>query len=301
MLFDASVQNLHGPILAPHAINDTTNVHRIAGNTDRTKVCHFVRARLLSTFHFLSIRTNQDDACILLNRCFERMALLTIQQQAAQSWIKPVYTTINDEATAEAEFQEKVFYHTYQKLNEYKAYVNHLNLQSQIQSNLQAFITGMPILVQYLHFRTEFNNPIHAALPLKVLRYVLDSTEFLAITKSIHDLSQFYLLLHQTYTLLIERDEFLTITLDELHKRSEERGNGSTYAPGRNQQRSHAIIIDNGIKAVNDYHQFADGLIRPGPCDATQRFMKISRETPVHYIVTTENPDEGDIIMRILR
>jgi hypothetical protein len=295
------VQNLHGPILAPHAINNNENGGRIAGNTDRTKVCHFVRARLLSTFHFLSIRTNQDDACILLNRCFERMALLTVQQQAGQSWIKPVYTTSNDEAAAQGEFQEKVFYQTYQKLNEYKAYVNHLNLQSQIQSNLQAFITGMPVLVQYLHFRTEFNNPIRAALPLKVLRYVLDSKEFLAITNSIYDLSQFYLLLHQTYTLLIERDEFLTITLDELHKRGEERGNGSTYAPGRHQHNSHATIIDNGIRAVNDYHQFADGLIRPGPCDATQRFTEISRQTPVHYIVTTENPDEGDIVMRILR
>ena len=230
------------------------------------------------------------------------MAQLTIEQQpAGQSWIKPVYRTILDEVAAEAEFQEKVFYHTHQRLNEYKAYVNQLHLQSQIQSNLQAFITGMPVLVQYQDFRMELNNPMHAALPLKILRYVLDSMEFLVITRSIYDLSQFYLLLHQTYTRLIERDEFLSITLDELHKRGEERSNGSTYAPGRNQHNNHATIISNGIKAVNQYHHFADGLIRPGPCDATQRFTEISLQTPVHYVVTTENPDEGDIIMRILR
>ncbi|CAF5015880.1 unnamed protein product, partial [Rotaria magnacalcarata] len=75
---------------------------------------------------------------------------------------------------AEEEYQNHVFYFVHGKLAEYKAYINHLNLQSQIQTNLQNFITQMPIAIKFLHFQTELHNPIHSALPLKILRHVLD-------------------------------------------------------------------------------------------------------------------------------
>ncbi|CAF3595248.1 unnamed protein product [Adineta steineri] len=300
LLFNESVQNLHGPILAPHAIADNTAAHRLAGNDQRTKVCHFVRARLLSTFNFLSIHSNCNDACILLNRCFEQMAFLTLNhQQPENSWIKPIYNTINDQLKAEEEFQNKIFYFIHQKLAEYKTYVNQLDLQSQIQKRLQDFITKMPIQIQFRHFKTELHNPINSQLPLKVLRHVLDSTDFLKFMKWIYNLSQFYLLLHQTYTQLIERDEFLNVTLNELYERGQKHSNNRQYFQNRNN--NYSIVIDRGIEAVNAYHQFTDGLIRPGACDQTQRFTKITRDTPIHYLVTTGNFDEGDIIMRILR
>jgi hypothetical protein len=301
-LFNESVQNLHGPILAPNAIADNTAVCRLAGNSDRTKVCHFIRARLLSTFNFLSIRSNQDDACIILNRCFEQMAFLTIHhQQVENAWIKPIFNTVNDQLKAEQEYQNHVFYFVHQNLAEYKAYINQLNLQSQIQTNLQNFITCMPITVQFLHFKTELHNPIYSQLPLKILRHVLDSIDFLKMTKWIYDLSQFYLLLHQTYTQLIERDEFHTITLEELYQRGQRHSNEPHHFQHHNKNSNYSMIIENGIQAVNAYHQFTDGLIRPGACDLTQRFTKMTRHTPVHYLVTTSNHDEGDIVMRILR
>jgi hypothetical protein len=301
-LFNESVQNLHGPILAPHAIADNTAVGRVAGNTDRTKVCHFIRARLFSTFNFLSTRSNRDDACILLNRCFEQMAFLTIHhQQAENAWIKPLFNTNNDQLKAEQEYQNQVFYFVHQKLAEHKGYVNQLNLQSQIQTNLQNFITEMPIILQFEHFQTELHNPIHSQLPLKLVRYVLDSTDFLKMTKWIYDLSQFYLLLHQTYTQLVEREEFHDITLKELYNRGQKHSNELHHFQHHNRNNNYSLIIDNGIQAVNTYHEFADGLIRPGVCDRTQRFSKITRETPIHYLVTTANPDEGNIVMRILR
>ncbi len=300
-MFNESVQNLHGPILAPHAIADNTAECRLAGNNNRTKVCHFIRARLLSTFNFLSIRSNRDDTFILLNRCFEQMAFLTINhQQAENSWIKPVFNTINDQLKAEQEYQNQVFYFVHQKMAEHKAYVNQLNLQSQIQTNLQNFITQMPIIPQFIDFKTELHNPIHAQLPLKILRYVLDSTDFLKITKWIYDLSQFYLLLHQTYSQLVERDEFHNITLNELYNRGQKHSNEHIFQH-HNRNNNYSLIIDNGIQAVNAYHEFADGLIRPGVCDRTQRFIKITRETSIHYLVTTPNSDEGNIVMRILR
>ncbi|CAF4719416.1 unnamed protein product, partial [Rotaria sp. Silwood1] len=301
LLFNESIQNLNGPILATHAIADDTAVCRLAGNSDRTKVCHFVRARLLSTINFLSIRSNQDDACILLNRCFEQMALLTINhQQAENSWIKPIFHTLNDELKAEEAYQNQIFYFVHEKLAEYKAYVNRLNLQSQIQTNLQDFINQMPITVQYLHFKTELHNPIHSELPLKILRNVLDSTDFLKITKWIYNLSQFYLLLHQTYTQLIEQDEFHKITLEELYNRGQKHYNQPHNFQYYHRNNDYSLIIDKGIEAVNTYHSFTDGLIRPGACDQTQRFTKITRDTPIHYLVTTANYDEGDIVMRIL-
>jgi hypothetical protein len=117
------------------------------------------------------------------------------------------------------------------------------------------------------------------------------------MTRSIYDLSQFYLLLHQTYSLLIERDEFIEITLEDLSKRAEQHSN----IVDQRLRAQHHSIIENGIKAVNLYHTFADGLIQPGACDETQRFDKVSNQTPIHYLVTNENHDEGDIVMRILR
>ncbi|CAF1380067.1 unnamed protein product, partial [Rotaria sordida] len=301
LLFNESVQNLHGPILAAHAIADDTAVCRLAGNNDRTKVCHFVRARLLSTFNFLSIRSNQDDACILLNRCLEQMAFLTINhQQIENSWIKPIFHTLNDELKAEQAYQNQIFYFVHEKLVEYKTYINQLNLQSQIQTNLQDFINQMPIIIQFLHFKTELHNPIHSKLPIKILRHILDSMDFLKITKWIYNLSQFYLLLHQTYTQLIEQDEFHKITLEELYNRGQKHYNEPHHFQYYHRNNNYSLIIDKGIEAVNAYHSFTDGLIRPGACDQTQRFTKITRETPIHYLVTTANYDEGDIVMRIL-
>ncbi|CAF4351796.1 unnamed protein product, partial [Adineta steineri] len=102
LLFETSVENLHGPILSPTAIADTTPTYRLSGDSIRAKVCNFVCTRLLSTFHWLSVRSNPDDTCILLNHCFEQMAFLT---QNTNSWIKPVYTTLHDQVKAEEKYQ----------------------------------------------------------------------------------------------------------------------------------------------------------------------------------------------------
>ncbi|CAF3326320.1 unnamed protein product [Rotaria sp. Silwood2] len=300
LLFNESVENLYGPILAKHAIDYSGNDGKMVGGNLRAKVCHFVRARILSTFHFLSIRSNQDEACILLNRCFEQMAFLTCDQRQ-HSWIKPFYTTLVDVLKAEQEYQNQIFYPIYQKLAEYKTYVNSLQLESQLQTNLQDYIIRMPMIIHFLHFKTELGNPSHSKMPLNILRNLLNSTDFLKMTKIIYDLSQFYILLNYTYTQLIERDEFTAITLRELYERGQKRFSTIYNFDNRNENNNHMLIIENGIKAVNIYHKFTDGLIQPGACDETQRFFIIGHDTLVSYLVTTGNNDEGDIIMRIIR
>lgn len=296
------MNNLHGPILAPHAVGDKSNAARMVGQNLRTKVCHFVRARLLSTFGFLSNRSNQDDACILMNRSFERMTHLILHhQQAENNWIKPVYKSVDEELKAEKEYQSRVFFHIHGQLEAFKAYINHLTLQSQIQNHLQQYITQIPMMIHYQHFKTELNNPNNSTLSLNSLRYVLNSSDFLSITRFIYDLSQFYLLIHQTYSLLIERAEFESITLEELHQRGQNYRRDANHLLDGQRNTSHMAIIQNGINAVNAYHAFTDGLIRPGACDATQRFSTVSLQTPVHYLVTTGNHDDGNIIMRVLR
>ncbi|CAF1548130.1 unnamed protein product [Didymodactylos carnosus] len=299
LLFADCVKNLFGPVLATHAINDNTADVRLAGQSSRTKVCHFVRARLLSTFLFLSLNSTRDDACILLNGCFEQFALSTINQaQAEHSWIKSHYRTLDEELTAESNYQTKIFFNVRTQLPNHKAYINNLLLQSQIQSKLQDFVTNTPIMIQYSHFKTELYHPRNSHLRLNILRHALDSTDFLKMTRFIYDLSQFYILLHQTYTQLIQEEQFLTISLKELYEI------GQTYYKYQQQIQhndiNHLTIINNGIKAVNEYHAFANGLIKPGACDATQYFDRITLDTPISYLVTGGNYDEGDIIMRVL-
>ncbi|CAF5042623.1 unnamed protein product, partial [Rotaria sp. Silwood1] len=223
LLFDESVANLYGPILAKHAIDYDKNDGKIVGRNLRTKT-----------------------------------------------------------------------------LAEHKKYVNSLQLESQLQTNLQDYITRMPIIIRFLHFKTELGNPNHSKMPLNILRNFLNSTDFLKMTKIIYDLSQFYILLHYTYAQLIERDEFSEITLRVLYERGQKRFNTTYNFDNRNECNNHMLIIENGIKAVNLYHKFTDGLIQPGACDATQRFFTIGHDTLVSYLVTTGNNDEGDIIMRIL-
>ena len=270
----------------------------MVGDSIRAKVCHFVRARLLATHSFLSIHSNQDDACMLLNRCFEQMAQST---QPENLWIKPVYAKFEEKFQAEQEYQNRIFYPTHQQLADYKKLISNLHLQSQIQRILQDYVSQMPILIQFNHFKTELCNPKNAQLPLNILRNILDSFDFLKMTHCIYDLSQFYLLLHQTYTQLVEREEFVAVTLKELHERGQKRQKTSNRLNYQNQTNQQLTIIEKGIEAVNAYHKFADGLIRPGACDETQRFKTISIDTPISYLMTTENYDEGDIIMRILR
>ena len=147
----------------------------------------------------------------------------------------------------------------HQALADHRKLVNSLNLQSQIQKALQDYTSEMPILIEFQHFKTELCNPKYAALPLTVLRRLLDSFDFLKITQFIYDLSQFHLLVNRTYTQLIEQEEFLIVTLDDLF----ERGQRQTHRfPQANQRDKHLAIINRGIEAVNAYHDFADGLIR---------------------------------------
>jgi hypothetical protein len=230
------------------------------------------------------------------------MAFLTINHQEEEgSWVQPIYEDLTDEHNAEKEYQNRIFYPVLQQLSEHKSYVNDLYLKTQLQINLQSFISQMPINIEFLHFKTELNNPIHLQCPLNILRHTLNSPDFFKMTKYIHDLSKFYILLHQTYTKLIERDQFSEVTLKNLYDRGKKHYKNIDQIQLFNENKSHLSIIENGIEAVNAYHQFADGLIRPGACDATQRFTSITMETPVSYLVTTDNHDEGDIVMRILR
>ncbi|UJR16744.1 hypothetical protein I4U23_003644 [Adineta vaga] len=298
LLFEESVQNLYGPILSPNAIADRQADCHMAGDSLRAKVCHFVRARLLSVFNFLAINSNQDDACILLNCCFERMAYLTGQQE--HSWIKPLYRDFSSKVQAELNYQNEVFYNIHERLPEYKRYVDQLQLQSQIQFNLQQYTSQTPMMIQTTHFKTEIHNPKIAHLSLRILEQFIDSTDLFSMTKYIYELSHFYLLLHQTYTQLIEREQVWEITLKEIHDRAKEHLNKYTCRHRRNEAQNYMDIIVKGIEAVNAYHTFTNGLIRPGPCDITTHFTEISLETPVHRLITIGNPDDEDLIMRIL-
>ncbi|CAF1381958.1 unnamed protein product [Rotaria sordida] len=241
LLFNESVRNLHGPILSPSAIADNTPTGQMGRNSLRAKVCHFVRARLFSVFNFLAIRSNQDDACILLNCCFERMAYLTVDQR--NSWIKSIYQDFESKLNAEKNYQNEVFYPIYQQLVEYKTYANQLQLQSQIQFDLQRYTSQMPVTVQTIHFKTEMYNPKNAHLSLRVLQQFIDSTEFLSMTKHIYELSQFYLLLHQTYAQLIEREKIWNITLKELHDRAKEHLSNFTCWHRRNEAKIIWILL----------------------------------------------------------
>ncbi|CAM4842781.1 unnamed protein product [Rotaria magnacalcarata] len=298
LLYNKSVENLHGPILSPPAIGDTEPVHHLAGQHIRAKTCHFVFARLLSTFSFLSLRLSVEDSCILMSRCFERMAFLTVNEE---EWIQPIYKRIDDKLNADEAFQNDVFYFVFDNLTEYKADINQRILQSQIQSNLQNFIGQMPLILEFQHFRIALHRShTQASLSLRLLRFILDSFDILKVTKLITPLTRFYLLLHQTYTQLIKEDELFTISLEELHERAEKRFHQFYDAYHQNEEENHRTTINNGIEAINNYHQFAHGLIRPGACDQTQRFEKIEFQTPVYYLLTLDNVDEGNIIMRIL-
>lgn len=257
---------------------------------------------MLSTFHFLSIRINQNDTCILLNRCFEKIAFLTINHQAEEGlWIKPYYEELTDQYNAEKGYQSTVFYPISQQLSEHKSYINNIILKTQLQMNLQDFIDQIPIHIQFSHFETELNNPIHTELSVSILRHTLNSRDLLQKTTLIHDLSRFYILLHETYAKLIERDRFFGVTLRDLYEQGEKHYKSINQTQLFNESKSHLSIIEAGIAAINAYHKFADGLIRPGACDETQRFSTITIETSISYLVTTENYDEGNIIMRILR
>jgi hypothetical protein len=283
--------------LAKHAVDAGDAIGRIAGNSMRAKVCHFVRTRYLSTYHYLSIQSNEENASILFNRCFELFAQFT-RQVDQHPWIKPVYKTFKEKFDAEQEFQNTVFYPTHHKLAEHRKIIDTIQSQSQLQTMLHEYTARMPILVDFLHFKTELCSPKAAELPLTILRRLLESLEFVKMTRYIYDLSQFHLLLHRTYAQLINRDEFLAFTLKELHTRAHQNVTGARQ---ENLQEKNLKIIQNGIEAVNAYHRFADGLIRPGACDETQRFQPISIDTPVNYLVETDNSDEGNMIMRILR
>lgn len=251
-------------------------------------------ARLLSTFHFLSLRLNLEDSCILLTRCFERMAYLTVDD--SQEWITPVYKRIASKQNAEEHFQNNVFFFVFDKLTTYKDDINERILQSQIQCDLQRFRNQMPLVLDYQDFQTDLSRSnTQLSSSLRILRCILDSFDILKVSTAVTHLARFYLLIHQNYTQLVQKDELFTITLKELYERALK----NSY--NQNEKEDHQVIICNGIESVNLYHQFAEGFIRPGACHQTQRFEKISFDTPLNYLLTIDNQDEGNIIMRILR
>ncbi|CAF1180202.1 unnamed protein product, partial [Adineta ricciae] len=295
---DRGAATLYGPILSPRAIETTADDHRENDRDTLTKVCDFVYARLSSTFDFLSVRLNHDDACLLLTRSFEQMASLT---DTKQEWIQPVYRTFDEKQNAEQEFERHVFYYVFDRLINYKADINHRILQSQIQINLQDYCDQMPFTIEFQHFQTLLNHSkIEVSSNFQLLRLILDSFNILKVTKLIIPLTRFYLLLHHTYTQLIKQDELFTISLNELLERAERCScqYGSSY--NQSEKENHRQIIQEGIDAVNSYHQFSNGLIQPGACNQMEKFSTITFDSPVNVLLTTSNSDEGNIIIRIL-
>ncbi|CAF3231564.1 unnamed protein product [Rotaria sp. Silwood2] len=288
--------NLYHSILAKHAVNPTANLAGITKDSIRARTCYFVCTRLLSTNIFLRLQLNQDDACLLFNHCFELFAQHT-RQLDQNPWIKPLYKSNTEKLEAEKEFQNKIFYPTNKKLADYKQIINTLQSQSEPQTKLLDYASKMSIIIEVINFKMELCNPESSRLPSIILRRLLDSFEFLKMTRYIYALSQFHVLIHRTFTRLIEQNEFHTITLKELYERAYQSLNRLRRP---NQQDKYYKIIEKGIEPVNAYHSFANGQIRPGARDITQRFETISIDTPISYLVETDSYDEGDIIMRIL-
>ncbi|CAF4682522.1 unnamed protein product, partial [Rotaria sp. Silwood2] len=133
LLYESSVDNLYHPILAKHAVNPTANLAGITKDSIRARTCYFVCTRLLSTNIFLRLQLNQDDACLLFNRCFELLAQHT-RQLDQNPWIKPLYKSNTEKLEAEKEFQNKIFYPTNKKLADYKQIINTLQSQSEPQT-----------------------------------------------------------------------------------------------------------------------------------------------------------------------
>ena len=294
LLYESSINNLYHPILSKYATDRTARDEHIIEENLRGKICYFVCTRLLSSNIFLKLQSNQDDACLLFNRCFELFAQYS-RQLDQNSWIKPFYKTNNEKIDAEKEFQNKIFYSTHQKLIDYKKIIDKVQSQSPLQARLQDYISHIPFLVEINHFKIELCNPELTRLPLTILQRFLHSFEFLKMTRYIYALSQFHVLLHRTFTQLIEQDEFHQITLKQLYERASNRWRL------HNEQNKYYTIIENGIEAVNAYHTFTNGQIQPGPCDISQRFETISMETSISYLVETENYEDANIVMRILR
>ncbi|CAF0853996.1 unnamed protein product [Adineta steineri] len=105
---------------------------------------------------------------------FATFGALACHQPDENPWIQPIYTTINEEREAEKEFQQNIFYPTYQKLNDHKQIINILQSKTEVQIKLQNYITQMPIRIEIIHFKTELSNPESIKLPLKIPRQLFD-------------------------------------------------------------------------------------------------------------------------------
>lgn len=289
---------MHGPILAEDAIADQAPDVRQCGNDERTKVCHFVFARVLSSYLFLVLHLNHDNASMLINRCSEKLARLTLEQQTnVNKWIQSTYTSAAEKIRAENEYRSRIFFPIYRELQKCKANIDRWNLQSEIQNSLQNYVEKLPILVEYKHFKTELSNPVNDRLCISILRNFLNRMNFLKLTRWIYEMSQFYLLLHENFGFLVEQEELSDFTLSQLYKRAK-----STLS--QNHQRFHKdylLIIENGIRAVKEYHAVTNGQIGAGACNNQQYFSPITMETQIQYLVNTGNSDDPNIIFRILR
>ena len=289
--------NLYGPILAEHAVDEKKHGDQIKNAGLRARVSYFVYTRIGPTKFFLEQKFGSDETCLLLTRCFEQLASLS-RQPNDNKWIRPLLNLPDEQYQAEKGFQDKVFYQINQTLAENVQFITSLNTKSHIQKDLQDYIANSPIIVKFEHFQDELCNPEYSRLPLKMLRHLLNSFGFLGRTKYIYALSQFHQLLHRTFAYLIENEEFHEISLEHLYTKSREH---FASLKQDSQSMKHWSIIQDGIEAVNAYHQFSGGQIRPGACEVTQTFKDISLTTPVSYLVESKNVDEGDIIRRILK
>lgn len=297
LLYDASIQNLYGPILSKHAIDAKFPGRNIQNNSVRARLSDFILTRITSSRLFLIQNFGSDETCILLTRCFERLACLS-RQPSQNPWIRPIFKLPDELQQAEKGFQNQVFHPTQQKVTEYAEFIERLNTRSEIQTSLHDYVSQVPIIIRFVHFQRELSNPSYSHLPLTVLRHLLDSFDSLRMTQYIYHLAQFHILLHQTFSYLIDQDEFHQISLYELYQRSR-----TSFARSQqfNESNKHLLIIEKGIEAVNAYHQFTGGVVRLGACDMTQRFVPITLETPVSYLVETEHTNQGDIIGRIMK
>ncbi|XP_065188617.1 uncharacterized protein LOC135819352 [Sycon ciliatum] len=234
-------------------------------------------------------RLNPDSGLGMVISSLER--LLHLQSTSSAQQLKPFYPaderTVGLRQQSEAFFQKEVVDHTLHLIcvrlqrgtsdGDQVAAFRKLHRPSLSMADVQGAVARLGTSQAAAH---------------PVLHGLLGNLEAFQSLRYATDIANFYMLLHRYLACHVSEAESQKFSFSEAV---------ATLNQNRRHQDRLRKFFKKALESFNKFHNRIGGTLQPGACSTRVRYEALDDDNPIHYMISTQAEDEGDILFRVMQ
>ncbi|XP_065188616.1 uncharacterized protein LOC135819351 isoform X2 [Sycon ciliatum] len=234
-------------------------------------------------------RLNPDSGLGMVISSLER--LLHLQSTSSAQQLKPFYPaderTVGLRQESEAFFQKEVVDHTLHLIcvrlqrgtsdGDQVAAFRKLHRPSLSMADVQGAVARLSTSQDAAH---------------PVLHGLLGNLEAFQSLRYATDIANFYMLLHRYLACHVSEAESQKFSFSEAV---------ATLNQNRRHQDRLRKFFKKALESFNKFHNRIGGTLQPGACSTRVRYEALDDDNPIHYMISTQAEDEGDILFRVMQ